>query len=88
MICNFCVFFFYVNGLCWPLYNPHISCNAIAGVIWTVNNDHDTTDTPKKLIFFEENVRKEVKCRMKDIVEDPRLFIALNKSKVVNKNVF
>jgi hypothetical protein len=89
------VSFFDVKGLCWPLYKPHISYNAIAGVIWTVNNDHDKTDTPKKLpkklIFFEENVRNEVKWRMKEIVEDPSIFIALNKSKVissVNKNIF
>jgi len=41
------VSFFYVKGLCWPLYDHRISCNAIGGVVWTVNNDHDTTDTPK-----------------------------------------
>ena len=85
------VSFFDVMGLCWPLYKPHISCNAIARVIWTVNNDHDTTDKPKKLKKIEKNVRKEVKWRMKEVVEDPILFIALNKSKVissVNKNVF
>jgi len=26
----FCVFL-WCQGLCWPLYNPHISCNAIVG---------------------------------------------------------
>ena len=76
--------FFNVKGLCWLLYNSHISCNAIAGVIWTVNNDHDTTYTPKKLKKFEENVRKKVKWRIKEIVEDPNLFIALNKFKVIS----
>jgi len=44
------VSFFDVKGLCWPLYDPHISCNAIAGFVWTVNNDHDTTDTPKSYL--------------------------------------
>ena len=60
---------FYVKGLCWPLYNPRISCNAIAGVVWTVNNDHDTTNTPTKLKFFEENKRKEMKWRMKEFID-------------------
>jgi len=72
---SFCVFF-YVKGLCWPLYNPRISWKAIAVVIWTVNNDHDTTNTPKKLNFFEKNVWKEVKWRMKQFVQDASLFIA------------
>jgi len=33
----------------------------LQGSYKTVNNDHDTTDTPKKLKTFEENGRKEVK---------------------------
>jgi len=41
------VSFFDVKGLCWPLYDPRISCNAIAGVVWAVNNDQDTTNIPK-----------------------------------------
>jgi len=44
------VSFFDVKGLCWPLYDPRISCNAIAGFVWTVNNDHDTTATPKSYL--------------------------------------
>ena len=43
----FCAFFD-VKGLCWPLYNPHINCKAIAEVLWTVNNNHDTTKLLKK----------------------------------------
>jgi len=46
--------FFDVKGLYWPLYNPRISCKKIAEVIWTVNNDHDTAHTPKKLIFLKK----------------------------------
>jgi len=46
---KFFVPLFDVKGLCWLLYDPHINCNAIAGVVWTVNNDHDTTNTPKNL---------------------------------------
>ena len=75
-VVRFFVSFFDVKGLCWPLYEPHTSWNAIAGFIWTVNNDHDTTDTTKKLKFFEENGRKEVKWRMNVFVEDGSLFIA------------
>jgi len=52
------VSFFDVKGLSWPLYKPHISCNAIAGVVWTVNNDHDTKNIPTKLRKFEENSKK------------------------------
>jgi hypothetical protein len=75
VVCFF-VSFFDVKGLCWPLYEPHTSCNAIAGFLWMVNNDHDTTDIPKKLETFEENGRKEVKWRMNVFVEDGSLFIA------------
>ena len=61
--------FFDVKGLCWPLYNIRISCNPIAGVVWTVNNDHDTTNTPTKLKIFEENERKEMKWKMTEFVD-------------------
>jgi len=41
-----------------------------------VNNDHNTINTPKKLKNVEEKVRKDVKWRMKEFVEDTNLFIA------------
>jgi len=75
--------FFDVKSLCWSLYDPCINCNAIAWFVWTVNNDHDTTDTPKSYLknyfFFEENVRKEVK-KNEGKCWNPSIFIALNKS--------
>ena len=49
MIWNF-VSFFDVKGLYWRLYDPDISYNAIAGVVWTVTNDHDTKDTLKSYL--------------------------------------
>jgi len=60
---------FDVKGLYCPLYNPRISYNAIARVVWTINNDHHTTNTPTKLKKFEENERKEMKWRMKEFVD-------------------
>ena len=52
----FCVFL-WCQGSLLTVIRPHISCNAIAGVVWTVNNDHDTTNTPKnylKNLIFEK----------------------------------
>jgi len=55
------VSFFDVKGLCWPLYDPRISWNGIAWVVWAVNNDHDTTNTPKSYLktnFFWRKCKK------------------------------
>jgi len=63
------VSFFDVYDMCWPLYDPRISisCNAIAGFVWAVNNDRDTIDTPKKLKRIEEKRWSEEYWRWKPI---------------------
>jgi len=54
------VSFFDVKGLCWPSYNPRISCNAIAGS-YERSTMTMTPQTHLKAKKIEKNVRKEAK---------------------------